>query len=152
MDLALEVRKMAESALTQGQFVVDVTVTSRPPRKLLVLVDADQGITIDDCAEISRQLSKNLDDTGLIEENFFLEVSTPGVEHPLKLKRQYQKNIGRRLKVKVADKIIEGKLEEVSDEKIKLAQETGQGKKKEVQTVEVPFSEIDKAFVIVSFK
>jgi ribosome maturation factor RimP len=152
MDLAAEVRKMAESTLAPGQFIVDVSITARPPRKVVVSVDADQGITIDDCAEISRQLSKSLDDTGLIEDNFFLEVSTPGVEHPLRLKRQYRKNIGRKLKVKLADRTIEGKLEEVSEETIKLAQETGQGKKKEIQTVEVPFADIDKAFVIVSFK
>jgi ribosome maturation factor RimP len=152
MDLALEVRKMAESTLANGQFIVDVSVTSRPPRKIMVIVDADQGITIDDCAEISRQLSKSLDDTGLVEENFFLEVSTPGVEHPLKLKRQYRKNIGRKLKLKLIDKTIEGKLEEVSEEKIRLTQEIGQGKKKEIQSIEVPFADIEKAFVIVSFK
>ena len=152
MDLALEVRKMAESALANGQFIVDVSVTSRPPRKIVVLVDADQGITIDDCAEISRQLSKSLDETGLIEENFFLEVSTPGVEHPLKLKRQYRKNIGRKLKLKLADKTIEGKLEEVAEEKITLTQELGHGKNKELKSIDVPFSDIDKAFVMVSFK
>jgi ribosome maturation factor RimP len=152
MDLALEVRKMTESTLANGQFIVDVSVTSRPPRKIMVIVDADQGITIDDCAEISRQLSKSLDDTGLVEENFFLEVSTPGVEHPLKLKRQYRKNIGRKLKLKLIDKTIEGKLEEVSEEKIRLTQELGQGKKKEIQSIEVPFADIEKAFVIVSFK
>lgn len=152
MDLALEVRKLTESTLANGQFIVDVSVTSRPPRKIMVIVDADQGITIDDCAEISRQLSKSLDDTGLVEENFFLEVSTPGVEHPLKLKRQYRKNIGRKLKLKLIDKTVEGKLEEVSEEKIRLTQEIGQGKKKEIQSIEVPFADIEKAFVIVSFK
>jgi ribosome maturation factor RimP len=152
MDLALEVRKMAESALANGQFIVDVSVSSRPPRKVVVLVDADQGITIDDCAEISRQLSKTLDETGLIDDNFFLEVSTPGIEHPLKLKRQYRKNIGRKLKLKLSDKTIEGKLEEVSDEKIRLTQEVGQGKNKSMQSIDVPFADIDKAFVMVSFK
>ena len=136
---------MAESTLANGQFIVDVSVTSRPPRKIMVIVDADQGITIDDCAEISRQLSKSLDDTPLVEENFFLEVSTPGVEHPLKLKRQYRKNVGRKLKLKLIDKTIEGKLEEVSEEKIRLTQEIGQGKKKEIQSIEVPFADIEKS-------
>lgn len=152
MDLALELRKLAESALAPGQFIVDVTVSRHAPRKVLIIVDADQGITIDDCAEISRQLSKNLDDAGLIEDNYSLEVSTPGVEHPLKLKRQYKKNVGRKLKVRLTDKIIEGKLEDVSEEKITLTQELGQGKNKETKTVEVPFSDIEKAFVMVSFK
>lgn len=143
---------MAESALAPGQFIVDVSVTKHAPRKVLIALDADQGITIDDCAEVSRQLAKMLDDTGLIEDNYSLEVSTPGVEHPLKLKRQYAKHVGRKLKVKLKDSTIEGKLEQISDEKITLTQEVGQGKNKEIKTLEVPFSEIDKAFVMVSFK
>ena len=152
MDLALELRKLAEDTLAPGQFIVDVNVSRHAPRKVLISVDADQGITIDDCAEISRQLSKTLDENGLIEDNYSLEVSTPGVEHPLKLKRQYRKNIGRKLKLKLVDKTIEGKLEDVAEEKITLTQELGQGKNKETKTIEVPFSEIDKAFVMVSFK
>jgi ribosome maturation factor RimP len=152
MDLALEIRKLAESKLSPGQFIVDAMVSSRPPRKVLVVIDGDQGISIDDCAEISRQLSKLMDETKLIDENYFLEVSTPGLDHPLKLKRQYKKNIGRNLKVKLQEKTIEGKLIEVLDDKITLTQETGSGRNKETKNVEVPFSEIDKAFVLVSFK
>ena len=56
------------------------------------------------------------------------------------------------MKLKLIDKTIEGKLEEVSEEKIRLTQEIGQGKKKEIQSIEVPFADIEKAFVIVSFK
>lgn len=152
MDLALEIRKLAESKLSPGQFIVDAMVSARPPRKVLVVVDGDQGMSIDDCAEISRQLSKLMDETKLIEDNYFLEVSTPGLDHPLKLKRQYKKNIGRSLRVKLQEKTIEGKLIEVLDDKITLTQETGSGRNKETKNVEVPFSEIDKAFVLVSFK
>jgi ribosome maturation factor RimP len=81
-----------------------------------------------------------------------LEVSTPGVDQPLKLKRQYYKNVGRRLKVKVHENITEGKLKEVSEDQIVLVQETGTGKKRELKEIAIPFSEIDKAFVQVSFK
>jgi ribosome maturation factor RimP len=153
MDLTEEIRNLAEAGLAPGQFVVDVLVSARKgPTKVTVLVDGDNGFTIDDCAELSRQLSKAFDEKGLIDEHFTLEVSTPGLDHPLTLKRQYQKNIGRGLKVKLRDAIEEGKLTEVSEEKITLIQEVGSGKKKETKTIEIPFSDIDKAFVVVSFK
>jgi ribosome maturation factor RimP len=153
MDQMEEIRKLAESKLIPGQFIVDITVSAKKgPGKVLVLVDADQGITIDDCAEISRQLSKALDDSSLLMDHYMLEVSTPGVDYPLRLKRQYVKNIGRKLKIKLSDKTLEGKLMEVKTESIVLAQETGTGKIKEIMTVEVLFSAIEKAFVLVSFK
>jgi ribosome maturation factor RimP len=154
MDLSEEIRKLAESELASGQFVVDVISSSRQgPKKVLVVVDADQGINIDECAAISRRLSKALDDSGLlVEDNYLLEVSTPGLDQPLKLKRQYAKNIGRNLKLKLHDRTIEGRLSEVQEDQIVLNQETGVGKHKEVQTIVIPFSHIDKAFVLISFK
>lgn len=153
MELSEEIRHVTESKLLQGQFVVDIVASSKTgSKKIVIIVDGDQGISIDDCAELSRQVSKALDDSNMINENYLLEVSTPGVDHPLKLKRQYKKNIGRRLKVTLHDKIVEGKLAEVDEEKITLIHETGAAKKKETQTMEIPFSSIDKAFVLVSFK
>lgn len=153
MDLSEEIRKLAESKLTAGQFIVDVISSARQgPKKVLVVVDADQGINIDECAVISRQLSEALDESGLIADNYLLEVSTPGLDQPLKLRRQYVKNVGRNLKLKLQDGIVEGKLMEVQEDQIVLARETGVGKHKEVQTVVIPFTHIDKAFVLVSFK
>src|SRR3954464_14928510 len=109
MERTEEIRQLAESALTEGQFIVDILASLKGQKKILVLVDSDRGLHIDECAEISRKLSKALDDSGFMEENYMLEVSTPGVEHPLKLKRQYIKNIGRNVKVKLADKTMEGR-------------------------------------------
>jgi ribosome maturation factor RimP len=152
MERIEEIRKLAESALVEGQFIVDILASLKGQKKILVLVDGDQGLHIDDCAEISRKLSKALDDSGFIEENYMLEVSTPGVEHPLKLKRQYIKNIGRNVKVKLADKTVEGRLVEINEGSIILNQEIGSGKKKETHTLEIPFTEIEKTFVLVSFK
>jgi ribosome maturation factor RimP len=154
MDIAAEIKRIAESALVdQSQFIVDVIVSSKQgPRKILVLLDSDKGISIDECADLSRALSKQLDEVTWLEESYTLEVSTPGLDHPLKLTRQYHKNIGRRLRVKTREKQEEGKLTGVTDEKIVLEQETGSGKKKEVKAIEIPFTDIEKAFVLVSFK
>lgn len=154
MDLNAEIRQLVEPNLAPDQFLVDVIVSAKKsPGKVLVLLDGDQGINIDTCAEISRQLSKALDERNLIGDNYLLEVSTPGVDQPLKLKRQYHKHVGRNLKIKLQDGTqVEGKLTEVKEEEIILQQETGSGKKKEVKPMNVPFAAVDKTFVLVSFK
>lgn len=154
MELLDEIRNIATSKLTDpSQFLVDVVLSARKgPKKLLIIIDGDNGITIDDCGNISREIAKVLDDSNLMDENYMLEVSTPGVDHPLKFHRQYKKNIGRKLKVKMADKTIEGKLIDVKDDVITLSQETGSGKKVETTTLDLIISEIEKAFVLVSFK
>jgi len=156
MEIADEIRRMAESKLTDpGQFLVDVVISSRKgPKKVLVLIDGDNGLTIDDCSKLSRELSKTLDDSALLgDDNYMLEVSTPGVDHPLKFVRQYKKNIGRKLKIKLpGDKTLEGKLTEVTEEQITISQEIGTGKMKQITSRDIKFSEIDKAFVLVSFK
>jgi ribosome maturation factor RimP len=115
-------------------------------------MDGDNGVAIDDCANLSREIGKALDENGWIEDNYTLEVSTAGVDHPLKSVRQYKKNKGRRVKVKLKDRTLEGQLTEVTDERIVLSQETGSGKKKEIKTMEIPFSDIEKTLVMVSFK
>ncbi|HEY0742123.1 MAG TPA: ribosome maturation factor RimP [Chryseosolibacter sp.] len=154
MDLNAEIRQLVEPHLAPDQFLVDVVVTAKKgPGKVLVLLDGDNGINIDTCAEISRQLSKSLDERNLIGDNYLLEVSTPGVDQPLKLKRQYHKHVGRSLKVKLLDGTqVEGKLAEVKEDEIVLNQEIGSGKKKETKTIDVPFAAVDKTFVLVSFK
>jgi ribosome maturation factor RimP len=155
MDLVEEIRHLATVNLSPDKFVVEVLIPGKKiPKRVMVIIDGDRGITIDDCADLSRKLSKELDERALFgDENYLLEVSTPGLDHPLKLKRQYFKNVGRNLKVKgEGDSVIEGKLKEVWEDRILLAQEIGTGKKKELKEIEIPFSEIDKAFVMVSFK
>ena len=154
MELEDQIKQIAEQKLTDPSlFIVEVVVSARKgPKKVLVIVDGDNGVSIDDCAAISRDLSQTFDETGFFEDSYTLEVSTPGLDQPLKLKRQFVKNIGRRLKVKLADKIEEGKLDAVTDEAITLTKETGSGKKKESTTISISFSQIEKAFVLVSFK
>lgn len=154
MEIAEEIRKIAENKLADpSHFVVEVIASlSKIPRRILVIIDGDNSVNIDDCANLSRQISGVLEENGWEGENYLLEVSTPGLDQPLKLKRQYKKNIGRRVKVKLHDRQIEGKLTDVSEERITLSQEVGKGKKMEIQTVELQFSDIEKTFVLVSFK
>ena len=154
MELGEEIRRIISTTLADpNQFIVDIIVTGhKGPKKVLVVIDGDHGVTIEDCANLSRDLSKKFDDSQLFEERYMLEVSTPGLDQPLKLTRQYFKNIGRKVKVKLSESILEGKLVEVTEDKIRINQEIVTGKQREIKPAEIPFSEIEKTFVIVSFK
>jgi ribosome maturation factor RimP len=154
MDIAAEIKKIAEEKLENPSlFVVDVVVTAKKgPKKVVVLLDGDEPPSIDDCANLSRSLSASLDEVTWLEDAYTLEVSTPGVDHPLKFQRQYAKHIGRKLKIKLASGLIEGKFVSQSEDALVLLQEIGTGKKKEEKEIEIPFSAIEKTFVIVSFK
>jgi len=153
MEVSDEIRKMAEGHLKDAShFVVDVSISRGNPKKLVVALDGDHGISIDDCADMSRELSKILDETNLISDAFVLEVSTPGLDQPLKNKRQYVKNIGRSVRVRTNEETVEGELAVVEEDKIVILQRTGKGKKQEEKAVEILFKNIEKTLVLVSFK
>lgn len=158
MDLITSITEMAASLLKEPHlFLVDVVISgNRVQKKVVVIIDGDEGATIEDCAKLSRALSAKLDEGEIIPEKYTLEVSTPGVDFPLKLKRQYKKHIGRGFKISLTDKsLIKGKLIGIGDEFIKVEFEEKtdkKNKKKEMKTMELPFDMIDKAFVQISFK
>ena len=154
MDPVEEIRNVVARNLSPDQFLVEVLISGKKiPKRVLIIIDGDHGITIDDCAGLSRALSSEFEDRHFLsDENYILEVSTPGLDQPLKLKRQFKKNIGRGLKVRLHDGQEEGKLKEVGEEHIVLVQDVGAGKKKESKEIRIPFTEIEKAFVMVSFK
>jgi len=152
MDLKEKIKELTLACLTNpAHFLVDVIVSKHRPMKFTVILDGDSGITIDDCALVSRAVNESLE--SLVEDQYALEVSTPGLDHPLKLNRQYAKNKGRKLKVHLTNKtIVLGVLEQVEVEKIVIEAEIKEGKKTEIKAMEIPFAEIEKAFVTVSFK
>jgi ribosome maturation factor RimP len=120
-------------------FLVEAVV--KPGNMIRVHVDRPEGISIDDCVLISRFLNGELDRD---EEDFSLEVSSPGISAPFKVKQQYEKNVGRTIEVRLDDgDRLEGKLESVAEKAIVL---TVKGKQQEV-----PFEEIVKAKTIISF-
>lgn len=155
MDIAAAIREKIGDFLKPGHFLVEVLFKSKNPhaQKLLVIVDGDHGISIDDCADLSRSLSDWLDTQTELNAPFTLEVSTPGLDQPLKLERQYRKNVGREVKVHTrAAQVVTGKLVAVGAENIRLEVTPKGAKKGEVQTQEVSFTAIEKTFVVVSFK
>ena len=133
--------------------LVDVEVAGgRAARKITVLIDSDQGVSIDACAKLSRSLSEDLEQLDLLEGNYSLDVSSPGLDQPLKLKRQYKKNIGRDVKVVMTSGAeLKGKLVSVSDEGIKLERKPSA---KLMDTVEdfIDFEKIKYTKILISFK
>ena len=133
-------------------FLIDLTITEA--FKIIVTLDGDAGVQLQDCIEISRALEQNLDRE---EQDFSLEVASVGVGSPLKLVRQYIKNIGRLLIVKLAKETIEAQLIEANENFITLAWEArepkkiGKGKETVQKRQEIPYSDIKEAIVTVTF-
>jgi len=133
-------------------FLVDVKMHSNG--KLIVLVDGDNGIGIADCVAISRHVGFHLEEENTIEHAYNLEVSSPGIDTPLKLKRQYDKNLGRNVQVKLTEGTKrEGKLLNVSEEGITIEEKNKEkGKKAELVESLIPFDQIAETKVLISFK
>jgi len=131
-------------------YVVDIVVSDSKIRpKVAVYLDSDTGITIDQCTTFSRTLGNQLEED--TEEAFTLEVSSPGVDTPLKLERQYVKNIGRTLRILKNDKTeIKGKLTTVISGAVVIEPEAK--KKVRPEAVTLPLEDILEAKVIISFK
>jgi ribosome maturation factor RimP len=89
-----KIRSLIEEILSDDMFIVRITIGSG--NAIAVSVDSDYGINIDKCVEISRHIEQNLDRE---TEDFSLEVSSPGLTQPLRVLRQYYKNIGRKIEV-----------------------------------------------------
>jgi len=139
-------------------FLVDIKFPMG--RQIEVYVDSDKGIHISECAEISRFLEKNLDGSGLVPENYILEVSSPGMDNPLRIPRQYKRRVGQVLEVIKTDGVlVVGELIEANEANIKLRDvpeeksKTQKAKSKETQELkehELKFEEIKKA--VIQFK
>ena len=133
-------------------FLIDLTITDA--FKIIVTLDGDNGVTLQDCIDISRAIEHNLDRE---EVDFSLEVASGGVSAPLKLVRQYKKNIGRTLEIKTATEIITAELVDVNDDFITLTwtarepKEIGKGKVTVEKRLELPYADIKEAIVTITF-
>jgi ribosome maturation factor RimP len=133
-------------------FLIELSVSEA--NKIMVTLDGDQGVQLQDCIDISRAIEHNLDRE---EHDFALEVASVGVGSPLKLVRQYVKNIGRTLIVKLATSTIEAELIAATESHITLAWEArepkkiGKGKETVQKEQQIPYTEIKEAIVTVTF-
>ena len=140
----------------EDTFLVDVKI--KPGNNIKVFVDADNGVTIDTCTRINRAIYREIEENGLFPNgDFSLEVSSPGVDEPLKLLRQYKKSIGRRVEVVMNDEIKkEGKLVEVNADEIVIEETDNKSKKKKDRNVvpqktNILFNQIKQTKVLITF-
>ena len=112
-------------------FLVDIRI--KPTNNIKVFLDGDSGITIEKCVQFNRALYKKIEEVNIFPEgDFSLELSSPGLDEPLKLKRQYKKNIGRKVEIVLNDGLRkEGKLLEVSEDGIIVEEVTGKNRKQQ---------------------
>tara|TARA_B110001454_G_scaffold216745_1_gene240576 strand:+ start:1808 stop:2269 length:462 start_codon:yes stop_codon:yes gene_type:complete len=149
-----KVRDLVNEALSLNEslYLIDFVISEN--NKIQITVDGDNGAPLSECIRISRSVNDNFDRE---EEDFSLEVSTPDISHPLKVKRQYIKNINRILKVKTSVEDFEGTLVEADEDKIVLnwkAREPkpiGKGKVTVSKAATIAYKDIIEAKVKIVF-
>lgn len=145
------VEKLIGPLLKDDIFLVSIKI--KPTNNFKIYLDADSGLGIEKCIKINRALYKIMEEMGMYPDgDFSLEVSSPGLDEPLKLLRQYKKNIGRDVEVTTMDEMKkEGKLISVSDEKIAIEFTEGKGKKAIVKTADIDFTDIKQTKIQIKF-
>ena len=138
------VEQMIQDLLANDPAYFLVEVKVKPTNNFKVFLDGDQGITIEKCIAYNRALYRKMEEAGFFPDgDFSLEVSSPGLDEPLKLYRQYKKNIGRNVEVLLKDGIkTTGKMVEVQETGIIVEETKGKNKKKEMLRHDFPFSNI----------
>ena len=145
------VEKLIGPLLQDDIFLVSIKI--KPINNIKIYLDADGGLGIEKCIKINRALYRIMEEMGLYPDgDFSLEVSSPGVDEPLKLLRQYKKNIGRNVEVTMPDDTKkEGTLSGVNEESITITYTEGKGKKAVTQQADIPFTDIKQTKVQVKF-
>jgi ribosome maturation factor RimP len=146
------IRELLSEILTElDGYLVELRVR---PGKVEVFADRDPHITIEDCTRISRMLQRELEDEFSFSEQYELEVSSPGMDQPLKILRQYKKCVGRNVDVLLFSGTKKtGMLMYADDEKIIIEEQIAKSKK-ETQSVqsEIPFVQIKSTNLVFNFK
>jgi ribosome maturation factor RimP len=119
---------------------------------LRVYIDKDNGVDIEDCGLVSEKLSEKLDELDPIPQNYFLEVSSPGAERPLKKDKDFQKAIGKNVFIKTyepidGEKSFEGTLLEFDGQHVKIEMKIKTRKK----TIDIPYEKVANARLAVTF-
>lgn len=155
MDQYLDkIKEKLEAIIADSEiFLVDMFV--KPTNNYKIYIDGDNGVSINTISKINRTLRNQVDEELWFPEgDYSLEISSPGVDVPLKFPRQYNKHIGRSLEIVFNNPetpAVIGKLLSVSEDRILELEETI-GKKKEIKLHNIPLTDIKSAIVQISFK
>lgn len=140
--------KIEEIVTALGFVLIDLAFRGDNHLRIVeVYIDNENGITTDDCERASRAINEEIQLKGLIESNYRLDVSSPGVDRPIKFLLQYRKHINRKFEVEYKDgeeiKKYIGKLVRLEDEDLFFAEKDGERK--------INFQNVLKAKVLISF-
>lgn len=149
-----KVENLLQEAFEENNSLFLIELSIDDANHISVVIDGDNGVSVNDCIAVSRKIEHNLDRD---EEDFSLDVASAGVSRPLSMPRQYRKNIGRKLAVTTLDGKVEGELVKVEDDTITLqwkAREpkpVGKGKVTVNKEAVLPLEDIKEAKVIITF-
>ena len=155
MDFRAKVEQLVHEFLETRKdlYLVDLKISAGDD--ITVILDGDEGLSLQDCLDASRAIEFNLDRE---EHDFSLQVMSPGLSEPLKLPRQFKKNMGREIEVLLnSDEKIQGEVVAVDDEKVTVVLKyrrpklIGKGKEDVVENKEIPYADIKKALVVIKF-
>lgn len=140
-----------EALVDTTLFIVDFKML--PKSRIVLLLDGDNGIGIDEVAKVSKHISHRMEEENVIEGAHTLEVSSPGVDHPLKFQRQYPQHIGRTLSIRLNDgKEMEGKLLGIVGEVITIDKQIKEkGKKARFEEQTISLTDIKEAKIKIIF-
>lgn len=148
-DVRERIDRLVDDALENTNFFRVESTAKGPVRSpiISVYVDGDQGINVDDCAKISRDLRRRIEEAEICPDGFELNVSSPGLERSLRLPRQYARHIGRTVRLEVLDcgknSTLEGRLVGAGEDQVRIEGETGE--------VALPLGSIRRAVVKVAW-
>ena len=149
-----KIQDLLEEALAENKSLFLIDLSFSADNRIQIIVDGDAGVPLNECIRINRAIESSFEEE---EVDFALEVTSPDIAEPLKVKRQYLKNLNRILKVKTNDELVEGTLSEVNEENIVLtwkARESkpiGKGKVTVEKTATLAFQDIREAKVKIIF-
>ena len=155
MDFRAKVEQLVHEFLETRKdlYLVDLKISAGDD--VTVILDGDEGLSLQDCLDASRAIEFNLDRE---EHDFSLQVMSPGLSEPLKLPRQFKKNMGREIEVLLnSDEKIQGEIVAVDEDKVTIVLRyrrpklIGKGKEDVVENKEIPYTEIKKALVVIKF-
>ena len=142
---------LLEPLLEKDMFLVDMRI--KPTNNIKIYIDSDEGLSIEKCIRINRALYKQLEEIALFTNgDFSLEISSPGLDEPLKLHRQYVKNKGRKVDITLTEgQIMTGLLMDVNENGVVLKVSEGKGKKAVEKELDILWNNIKQTKVLISF-
>jgi len=154
MNIEKRVKELVEEKIADRPDLFLVSIKMHLNGKLTILVDGDNGVAIADCVAISRTVGFHLEEENTIDQAYNLEVSSPGLDSSLESLRQYTKNIGRTVTIKLNDGTTrEGKLISADASAIIIEEKIKEkGSKSQLLESTIPFDRILETKVLISFK